>query len=132
MVINNTEGEDVHLKSAEGATQEDVVAMPMNGISIQPLIDTLGEQTNPKQSRQAWYADDGSATGTLKELLKWWNLLCKVGPKFGYFPNSGKTVLITKNEQLLLKANEPQKETCTLKLLLGQHHSRRNLGKSVT
>ena len=38
-VINNTEGEDVHLKSAEGATQEDVVAMPMNGISIQPLID---------------------------------------------------------------------------------------------
>ena len=98
LVIKNTEGEDVHLKSAEGATQEDVVAMPMNEISIQ----------------------------------KWWNLLCKVGPKFGYFPNSEKTVLITKNEQLLLKANEPQNETCTLKLLLGQHHSRRNLGKSVT
>ena len=72
------------------------------------LIDTLAIQ-------KAWYAGDGSTTGTLKELLKWRNLLCNMGPKFGYFPNSGRRW----EEQLLLKANKPQKETCNLKLLLG-------------
>ena len=106
LVINNSEGEDVYLKSSEGATQGDVAAMQMYGISIRPLIDRLGDQTDPMHSKQAWYADDASSTGTIKELYKWWTLLCELGPKFGYYPNSSKTVLIIKNKDLESKAEQ--------------------------
>ena len=106
LIINNPNGEDEYLKSAEGATQGDVAAMQMYGISMRPLIDSLGEGTDPKNARQAWYADDATATGTLEELLKWWNLLCELGPNYGYYPNSSKTVLILKSDSLTAKADE--------------------------
>ena len=106
LIINNPNGDDEYLKSAEGATQGDVAAMQMYGISMRPLIDSLGEGTDPQNARQAWYADDATATGTLEELLKWWNLLCELGPYYGYYPNSSKTVLILKSDSLTDKANE--------------------------
>ena len=42
LIINNPNGEDEYLKSAECATQGDVAAMQMYGISMRPLIDSLG------------------------------------------------------------------------------------------
>ena len=92
--------------SSKGATQGDVAAMQMYGILIRPLIDRLGDQTDPMHSKQAWYADDASSTGTIKELYKWWTLLCELGPKFGYYPNSSKTVLIIKNKDLESEAEQ--------------------------
>ena len=106
LIINNPNGEDEYLKSAEGATQGDVAAMQMYGISMKPLIDSLGEGTDPKNARQAWYADNATATGTPEELLKWWNLLCELGPNYGYYPNSLKTVLIPQSDSLTAKADE--------------------------
>ena len=106
LIINNRDGEDEVLRSEEGATQGDVVAMQMYGIGIRPLIDCLGDNTDPKKCVQGWYADDASATGTLEELLKWWNILCSKGPAFGYFPNSTKTVLILKDKAMYEKADE--------------------------
>ena len=42
------------------------------------------------------YADDFSAGSSIKNLKHWWEVLCKLGPKFGYFPEAKKCWLIVK------------------------------------
>ena len=32
------------------------------------------------------YADNLTAVGTVVSLRNWWETLCRLGPKFGYFP----------------------------------------------
>ena len=44
------------------------------------------------------YADDATATGSLKNLHTWWDKLVTVGPSYGYFVNAVKTWLIIKEE----------------------------------
>ncbi|KAL5266795.1 hypothetical protein ACHWQZ_G003996 [Mnemiopsis leidyi] len=44
--------------------------------------------------------------GKLLGILKWWNKLVDVGPRYGYFPNPNKCVLIVKSESMKDKANE--------------------------
>ncbi len=70
-------------------------------IAIMPIIDEL--QTNCNTA-QAWYADDNSATVTCTLLLDWRIRLNNIGPKYGYFPNAKKTILIVKHPQDLEKA----------------------------
>ena len=106
LIIDTNEGRLECNKSDEGATQGDVATMQMYGMSIRPLIDELSRKTVSHHSKQAWYADDASCTGTIEELLKWWNLLCEQGPKYGYYPNSTKTVLILKHKNLLTKTKQ--------------------------
>ena len=36
-------------------------------------------------TKAAAYADDLTAAGTIMHLRNWWEMLCKLGPKFGYF-----------------------------------------------
>ena len=92
--------------SEEGATQGDPAAMAMYSISSKPLIDMIkdsqSQTTHPV--KQAWYADDGTASGTIESLKQMWDYINEVGPGFGYFPNAGKTVLIVKGLQNLPKA----------------------------
>ena len=40
------------------------------------------------------------------KLRRWWDLLCDVGPKFGYYPNAAKTFLVAKPER--------EDEACTV------------------
>ena len=84
------------LTSKEGTTQGDPLGMAMYAIGIQPLIKHL-ESFN---TQQIWYADDSTAGGNLENLRAWWDELCKLGPKFGYFPNSKKTHLLVKLSSL--------------------------------
>ena len=42
------------------------------------------------------YADDFSAAGNLQDLRRWWSILTKTGPKFGYYPEPTKTWLAVK------------------------------------
>ena len=84
------------LTSKEGTTQGDPLGMAMYAIGIQPLIKHL-ESFN---TQQIWYADDSTAGGNLENLRAWWDELCKLGPKFGYFPNSKKTHLLVKPSSL--------------------------------
>ena len=49
-----------------------------------------------------WYADDAAAVGQLADLRAWWDMLCDIGPQFGYFVNSSKTFLIVKELHLSL------------------------------
>ena len=81
------------LKSKEGTTQGDPLAMAMYAIGTQPLIRRLDGI-----AKQVWYADDSAAGSSLERLRQWWDLLEEIGPLYGYFPNSSKTHVVTKPE----------------------------------
>ena len=84
------------IKSAEGTTQGDPIAMGLYAVSLQPLITHLNLSS---QAGQCWFADDASASGTLQELKIWWDELVTDGPELGYLPNAKKCWLITKPEK---------------------------------
>ena len=44
------------------------------------------------------YADDFSTAGSISSLKYWWDTLCELGPKFGYFPEPKKSWLIVKSD----------------------------------
>ena len=48
---------------------------------------------------QAWFADDGTGVGKIRQLKEWWDKLSEWGPAFGYFPKPTKCWLIVKDEQ---------------------------------
>ena len=56
--------------------------------------------------KQVWFADVSSAAGTLKRILQWWKKLIEIRPKYGYNPNPRKCVLIVKNKDTQLQAQE--------------------------
>ena len=65
------------LKSSEGTTQGDPLAMAIYAISLQPLITSL---QNASSTKQCWYADDASGAGIATDLKKWWDALMTEGP----------------------------------------------------
>ena len=81
-----------HLFSSEGTTQGDPLAMAMYAISVIPLIDAIRDC----DVRQAWFADDATAAGSLSGLRKWWSDLVKLGPAYGYHVKPSKSWLIVK------------------------------------
>ena len=85
-----------YIFSNEGCTQGDVTAMAIYALGIRPLIDNLGEAVDHEKCKQSWYADDSSAGGQLTDMKTWWDQLCTMGPKYGYFPQASKTILIVK------------------------------------
>ena len=85
------------LKSTEGTTQGDPLAMSFYAISLQPLITHLNLSSNVKQ---CWYADDATCAGWLEGPRKWWDGLNEMGPSLGYHPDAKKCWLVT----------EPKKE----------------------
>ena len=78
--------------SCEGTTQGDPVAMAMYAIGIIPLMKAVATEG----AVQAWYADDAGSGGKLKSVRVWWDQLTEKGPKYGYFPNPAKSVLVVK------------------------------------
>ena len=48
--------------------------------------------------KQVWFADDATGAGSCESLRQWWDQVERVGPTFGYYPNSTKTYLIVKEE----------------------------------
>ena len=75
------------LQSAEGTTQGDPVAMSLYAVSLQPLIVQLQASSSAKQ---CWFADDATGSGTLENVMRWWDKLSSSGPALGYFPNAKK------------------------------------------
>ena len=82
------------IKSQEGTTQGDPLAMPLYGLSTVPLIMSLSSL----QAKQVWYADDSAASGSLTDLHQWWLNVQELGPDFGYYVNTTKSWLIVKEE----------------------------------
>ena len=81
------------IKSAEGTTQDDPMAMAMYAIGITSLIQRMGRINSTKQ---VWYVDDSIASSSLQDLLQWWLNLNESGPLFGYNPNASKSILLVK------------------------------------
>ena len=90
------------LKSKEGTTQGDPIAMAVYATAIIPLIYKLIEALAGENisAKNAAYADDLTAAGSLTALYIWWNHLCEIGPKFGYYPRPDKCWIIVKKENL--------------------------------
>ena len=84
------------MRSQEGTTQGDPLAMGMYALGILPLIKNLDHIV-----KQVWYADDASAGGKLVKLREWWDGIISLGPKYGYYANPLKTWLIVKPEHFL-------------------------------
>ena len=84
------------LRSDEGTTQGDPLAMSLYAISLQPLITRLQISS---EAKQCWFADDATGSGPFEDLKKWWDELLHSGPALGYFPNAKKCWLITKPER---------------------------------
>ena len=78
--------------SEEGTTQGDPLAMCMYALGMMPLI----RSADATGALQSWYADDSSAAGRLRRLWRWWSILLEDGPKYGYFVNAKKSVLVVK------------------------------------
>ena len=66
--------------------------MPMYAIATIPLIRSL-----PKSVTPIWYADDAAALGSITDLRNWWDNINNLGPSYGYYANSAKTWLVTKD-----------------------------------
>ena len=73
--------------------QGDVAAMQMYSIATKPMV--YEDETNTKNY---FYADDGAGAGTLETVHGWWTSPLAKGPKYGYFPNASKTILLVKLE----------------------------------
>ena len=84
------------LKSAEGTTQGDPLAMSMYKISLQPLISLPHNRSTVKQ---CWLADDATGEGPLEEVKQWWDELREAVPPLGYYTNSKKCWLVVKPEK---------------------------------
>ena len=72
---------------AEGTTRGDPLAMSLYAVSLQPLIAQLQISSSAKQ---CWFADDATGSGTLENVMRWWDELSSSGPALGYFPNAKK------------------------------------------
>ena len=84
------------LHSKEGVTQGDPFSMALYGILLLPLSKLLKEKE--KDLLQVWYADDAKATGNFDKITNYFKILCEEGPKYGYFPEPTKSILITSNK----------------------------------
>ena len=124
LYITDEKGQIGIVKGEEGSTQGDPAAMAMYAISIRPLMDDIArnqESMLPK-AKQAWFADDGTAGGKLTQLKKLWDSLQQSGPKYGYFPNATKTVLVVKELFNLPAANAIFKDTGVHVKMDGDRH----------
>ena len=84
------------MRSQEGTTQGDPLAMGMYALGILPLIMNLDHIV-----KQVWYADDASVGGKLVKLCEWWYGIISLGLKYSYYANPLKIWLIVKPEHFL-------------------------------
>ena len=76
---------------SQNTTQSDPVTKAVYAIAVIPLILMILEITDQYlhgTSKAAACADDLTEVGTIKEIKYWWEKLCKLGPKFEYYPES--------------------------------------------
>ena len=50
-------------------------------------------------AKQCWFTDDATGSGSLQDVMIWWDELSESGPPLGYFPNAKKCWLIIKPER---------------------------------
>ena len=87
------------IRSKEGTTQGDPIAMALYAIFTKPLLDcVISQMINYISVKNVAYADDLNGTGKLNDLLEWWKCVCDYRPVIGYFPKPSKSWLVVKPE----------------------------------
>ena len=84
------------IKSTEGTTQGDPLAMAWYSINTVMIIDWLAQGNS--DVKQVWLADDATTVGTIENLKTWYERLIDQGKKFGYYVNCSKCWLIVKSK----------------------------------
>jgi hypothetical protein len=82
------------LLSQEGVTQGDPLSMIVYGVALLPLSQKL-RHAEP-MVLQPWYADDMAMVGPCSGIARCTQLLERLGPLRGYFPEPSKSILICK------------------------------------
>ena len=111
------------ISSREGTTQGDPTAMAAYAIGMTPLLIFLLEYTilNNNTTKHVAFADDFTVAGKIEEIKGYWDSLCNIGLKYGYFPKPEKSYLIVKDDHLL-KANDIFKHSNVKITSTGQRH----------
>ena len=111
------------LKSKEGTTQGDPVAMSMYALGIIPLLQLNNQQQSSDNNftRRIAFADDFTGIGTIKCVKAWWDEINQHGPYIGYYPNARKSCLIVK-EQYYEQAKEIFKDDNIMITTEGHRH----------
>ena len=92
--------------SCEGATQGAPSSTGFYACSTvpTPIVNTTKPDKdgihNKDEAKKIAFADDGAGSGTLEQLLRWWQDVTESGPMFGYFPKPAKSWLIVKPQYL--------------------------------
>jgi len=96
----------VEIKSEEGTTQGDPLAMPTYAIGILPLQELLQELLDEDPVKSVTFADNFAGAGKLQSLRSWWNAITRLGPLLGYYPKASKSWLIVKEVEKLNEAEQ--------------------------
>ena len=60
------------------------------------LVEIRMQDNN--HTKTAAYADDLTVAGPIDQIRIWWNALCTLGRKFGYFPKGSKSWIIVREK----------------------------------
>ena len=86
--------------------------MAIYTIAVIPLVLLLVAETNQvdNTTKTAPYPDDLTAAGSVMRFRNWWEALCRLGPKLGYFSERSKSWLIVR-KKVVQKAQSVFKDT---------------------
>ena len=87
------------LRSKEGTTQGDPIAMAVYAIGSVPFLKDIVKSQPDDNVKQVAFADDATAGGVLTSLRLWWEEIVQRGHNYGYFANASKTWLIVKEAE---------------------------------
>ena len=94
----------MEIKSQEGTTQGDPLAMPWYSVNTHTMIELL--KIMCVEIKQVWLADDAAAGGKITSLYEWYNHLATEGQAFGYLVNGAKSWLIVKTDEAAQEAKQ--------------------------
>eukprot|EP00978_Attheya_sp_CCMP212_P013894 scaffold35059_cov31-Attheya_sp.AAC.1 len=98
LMVWSQNGTALFMFSMEGATQGDPLAMFIYGMGLLPLIRRLKSEV--ENVSQPWYADDAGAGGKFDRITVSFEKLEEYGPKYGYFPEASKSILIVREHNV--------------------------------
>ncbi len=84
------------IRSKEGITQNDCLAMSLYGVALMPLVSKMCNAI--PEALQLWYCNDADAAGKAVPNAQCLDFLVKFGPTYGYFPEPSKSYYICKAE----------------------------------
>ena len=90
--------ESVFIFSREGIVQRCPLATTGCGLLVLPLIRKLKVEFTFLES--PWYADDGSAAGSLENVGTFFKRLEEIGPIYGSFPEESNSILVVRGRDM--------------------------------